>query len=70
MKSYAIRFYACTISGKERSELEMMVGPFGPDAKVQIGFMPLQRMCLEFARVSGVSCSYVDILNIDEVDMV
>lgn len=64
---YRINFVALTMSGKERHEFTMVVGPFEPGAKVHIGFMPLQRMCVEFARVSGVGCSYVDVLNIDEV---
>lgn len=65
-KSYQILFRAYKASCELVREMCIIAGPFEDDAKVHIGFLPLHRMCLEFARVNGVSCSYVEILDISE----
>ena len=66
MKSYQISFKAYKSSGELVREMVIIAGPFEEQAKVHICFLPLQRMCLEFARVNGVSCSYVEITDISE----
>lgn len=66
MEMYKITFEAVKASGEVVREMFMYVGPFDEDSKLVIGFMPLERMCLEYARVRGVSCSRVFIKDISE----
>ena len=67
MEMYKITFEAVKASGEVVREMYMDVGPFDEDSKLVIGFMPLERMCLEFARVRGISCSYAFIKDITPI---
>ena len=69
MEMYEIAFKAIKSSGEVVREMKMHVGPFEDDAKVHIGYLPLLRMCLEFARVRNVSCSYVEITDITPMEI-
>ena len=64
MEMYRISFQVVKASGEVVREMFIDVGPFDEDSKLSIGFMPLERMCLEFARVRGISCSYAFIKDI------
>ena len=66
MEMYKITFEAVKASGEVVREMFMYVGPFDEESKLVIGFMPLERMCLEYARVRGVSCSAAFIKDISE----
>lgn len=69
MKNCLIEFKAIKSSGEVVRELSMTVGPFDEDSKVHICYLPLLRMCLEYARVRGVSCSYVEITDITDIEV-
>ena len=66
MEMYKITFEAVKASGEVVREMFMYVGPFDEDSKLVIGFMPLERMCLEYARVRGVSCTHAFVKDISE----
>ena len=70
MKKAKISFQAIKSSGEVVRDMYVEVGPFEENSRLHLGFMSLERMCLEYARVCGVSCSYVWITDIGPLEEV
>ena len=68
---YRILFSAQNARGTTLMSLALEIGPFYPEnpnePMLAIGDLKLQRLCVEYARLRGVSCSCADIHSIDEV---
>ena len=69
MEMYRITFKAIKSSGEVVAVLRMDVGPFDENSKVHIGYLPLLRMCLEYARVRNYSCSFVEVVDINPMEI-
>ena len=68
---YRVTFNALNTRLTVQASFEMDVGPFNPEnpnePRLAVGDLRLQRLCVEYARLRGVRCSYADIKSIDEV---
>lgn len=68
VKYYEIRFNATNTKGEVVHEIQFTAGPFYPENKpLSSKSLALQRFCVEYARLIGVSCSFAEICSICEV---
>lgn len=65
--NYKINFDATNSKGDIVANITFEVGPFYPEEKpINRSVLALQRLCVEYARLIGIKCSFADIISIQK----